>query len=133
MGKTIVTIALYFGIVFGAGFVLGPIRVLWLEPWLGALASVAIEVPLLLIVMAIAARWVPTRMGIGDRGTLTAMGAGALVLVLVADFVVGAGLRGLSFGQQIRQFSTPAGLLYAANLAAFAAMPLLVNRARRGG
>ena len=26
------------------------------------------------------------------------MGAGALVLVLVADFVVGAGLRGLSFG-----------------------------------
>lgn len=25
----------YFGLVFGVGFILGPIRVLWLEPSLG--------------------------------------------------------------------------------------------------
>ncbi len=133
MGKTIAAIALYFGIVFGAGFVLGPIRVLWLGPWLGALASVAIEVPLLLIVMAIAARWVPRRLDFHDRATLAAMGGGALLLVILADFAVGTGLRGLSLEQQIRQFLTSAGLLYAAALGVFAAMPLLVNRAGRGG
>ncbi len=64
---------------------------------------------------------------------LMAMGVGALALVLAADFSIGTWLRGLTVSQQIRQFSTPAGLLYAASLAAFAAMPLLVNRARRDG
>ena len=31
--------AIYFGVVFGAGFALGPIRVLWLEPRVGARAA----------------------------------------------------------------------------------------------
>jgi hypothetical protein len=113
--------------------VLGPIRVLLLEPRLGMLGAVAVEMPLLLIAMVIAAGWVPRQLGFQDSGTLAAMGGGALLLVLLADFIVGIGLRGLSFEQQVRQFSTPAGMAYAASLTAFAAMPLLVNRARSGG
>jgi hypothetical protein len=133
MGTAIAAIALYFAIVFGVGLALGPLRVLLLEPRLGALAAVAIEMPLLLIAMVVAARWVPRRLEFQDRATLAAMGGGALLLVFAADFAVGLGLRGLSLEQQLRQFSTPAGLLYAASLAAFAAMPLIVNRARGGG
>lgn len=133
MGTTLAAALIYFGIVFGVGFVLGPIRVLLLEPRFGTLAAVAVEMPLLLIAMVIAARWVPRRLRVQDRAALAAMGGCALLLVLLADLAVGIGLRGLSMEQQLRQFSTPPGMLYAVSLAAFAAMPLLVNRARSGG
>jgi hypothetical protein len=36
---------LYFAIVFGTGFILGPIRVLWLEPRVGPLVATACEAP----------------------------------------------------------------------------------------
>ena len=45
-------VALYFAIVFGVGFLLGPIRVFLLEPRLGATLAVLLEAPLLLIAMA---------------------------------------------------------------------------------
>jgi hypothetical protein len=133
MRTIIAAILIYFAIVFGVGFVLGPIRVLLLEPGLGTLGAVAVEMPLLLIAMVIAARWVPRRLNFQDRATLAAMGGGALLLVLLADFAVGIGLRGLSLEQQLWQFSTPPGMIYAASLATFAAMPLLLNRTRSGG
>lgn len=130
MSTIIAAIALYFVIVFGVGFALGPIRVLLLEPRFGTSAAVAMEMPVLLTAMVMAARWVPRRLRFQDRTTLAAMGAGALLLVLIADFAVGIALRGLAADEQVRQFATPAGILYAASLVAFAAMPLLVNRAR---
>jgi hypothetical protein len=41
-----VTLAMlfYFGLVFGVGFLLGPIRVLWLEPRFGPIIATACEV-----------------------------------------------------------------------------------------
>jgi hypothetical protein len=42
---------LYFAIVFGAGFLLGPVRVFWLEPQLGKSVAVLCEAPFLLVVM----------------------------------------------------------------------------------
>ena len=50
---------LYFLIVFGVGFLLGPIRVFWLEPRIGPLAAVACETPFLLAATVIAARAAP--------------------------------------------------------------------------
>ena len=119
--------ALYFAIVFGVGFTLGPVRVLWLEPWLGATGAVLCEVPLLLLAMILAARWVPRKVGL-DRSVRSraAMGAGALVLQQMADIAVGIGLRGITPLEQIAHFTTPAGMIYAASLLAFAAMPALV-------
>jgi hypothetical protein len=120
--------ALYFVIVFGVGFVLGPIRVLWLEPSLGKTIAVLCETPLLLIAMILAARWVPVRVGLRtDLRPLSAMGIGAVVLQQIADFAVGVMLRDLSPGEQLANFKTPAGIVYAVSLVAFAAMPLLVN------
>jgi hypothetical protein len=49
---------LYFMLVFGAGFVLGPIRILYLVPRLGTRTAELMEMPMMLAVVMFAARWV---------------------------------------------------------------------------
>jgi hypothetical protein len=72
---------LYFGIVFGAGLLLGPIRVLWLEPRVGPVIAVACETPFLLAAMLLAARWVPSALHLRRSfSALATMGIGALLL-----------------------------------------------------
>jgi len=46
---------LYFLIVFGVGFVLGPVRVYWLERQLGETMATLCEAPFLLIAIVLAA------------------------------------------------------------------------------
>lgn len=118
--------ALYFLIVFGAGLLMGPIRVLWLEPVLGPFFSVLCETPFLILAMWIAAGVAPraTRLQ-GGVGVGLALGLLALVFQLTADVAVGFGLRGLVLQDQLAYFATPAGWLYVASLALFALMPAL--------
>lgn len=119
---------LYFAIVFGVGLLLGPLRVLWLEPWLGRTIAVLCEAPVLLLVMGLAARRVPRRLGTAtDPGSLAAIGIGALIMQQIADFAVGIGLRGITPAAQLAYLLTPPGLVYCAALVAFAAMPVLLN------
>jgi hypothetical protein len=121
--------ALYFVIVFAAGFLLGSIRVLWVEPKLGQAAAVLCESPLLLAVIVLTARWVPSLVGIEKSVTgLVLMGAIALALQEAADFLVGTRLRGITAAQQLAYFATKAGLIYGFLLIAFAIMPLLLNQ-----
>ena len=47
----IVRAAIYFAIVFAVGLVLGPVRVLWLEPWSGKTIAVLLETPFLIAAM----------------------------------------------------------------------------------
>ncbi len=119
----------YFLAVFGAGFLLGPIRVLVLEPRLGPFAAVLVETPLLMAVIVIAARVVPRYAGVAQRlAPLLAVGFGALALQQIADVTVGYTLRGLSLTDQLRRLASPEGAIYVALLFAFALMPALVNR-----
>ena len=113
-----VTLAMlfYFGLVFGTGFLLGPIRVLWLEPRFGPIIATACEAPFLLIAMLIAARRVPRVVGIGS-----------LALLQIADFTVGFWLRGITPTEQFAQLLTGQGNVYAALLALFAIMPWAAN------
>ena len=120
--------ALYFAIVFGAGFLLGPIRVLWLEPRVGPLAAVLCETPFILAVIITAANWIPRVVRLRrSLGALLLMGAGALTLQQLADFIVGVTLRGISPADHLDQFTRPEGQIYAVLLVAFAIMPLLRN------
>lgn len=48
--------ALYYALVFGAGFVLGPIRVLWVVPRSGERTAELMETPIMLVVTILAAR-----------------------------------------------------------------------------
>jgi hypothetical protein len=113
-----VTLAMlfYFGLVFGTGFLLGPIRVLWLEPRFGPIIATACEAPFLLIAMLVAARRVPRVVGIGS-----------LALLQIADFTVGFWLRGITPTEQFAQLLTGQGNVYAALLALFAIMPWAAN------
>ena len=121
-------ILLYFAIVFGVGFLLGPVRILVLEPLVGPTLAVACEAPILVAVMIASSRWLPARLGMPPKiPALAAMGVGALVLQQTADLAVGIFLRAMTPSQILANFATPAGAIYALTLAAFAAMPLVVN------
>ena len=122
---------LYFAMVFGAGMLLDPIRVFWLEPRLGKSIAVLCEMPFLLTAMVLAARWLPGLAQLsGARGPLAMVGVGALILQQLADFIVGIMLRGLTLSEQLQNFATPAGVIYAVALLLFAAMPVQVNGRR---
>jgi hypothetical protein len=121
--------ALYFAIVFGAGFLLGAVRVLWLEPRVGPIVAVLCEAPCILTVIVTAARWVPRVMKLQRRlSALLLMGIGALLLQQLADLVVGIALRGNSPAGQLDQFTRPEGKIYLLLLLAFAIMPLALNQ-----
>lgn len=120
---------LYFVIVFGVGFLLGPIRVFWLEPRIGPFNAVLCEAPFLLGAILVAARVSlrATRMEIRS-GSLLAMGAVALAMQQIADIAVGLALRGIGVRDQLARFATPEGAIYATLLVVFAIMPALANR-----
>ena len=77
---------LYFILVFGAGFILGPIRVLWLVPRLGERWAELVELPVMVVVIVLAARFVVRRLAVPPtpRARLL-MGALGLALTLAAE------------------------------------------------
>ena len=118
----------YFGSVFGVGFLLGPIRVLWLEPRFGPIIATACEAPFMLLAILVAARWVPRVMNTRrDPKTLVLIGIGSLVLLQIADFTIGFWLRGNSPKEQFVQLLTGQGNIYVVLLALFAIMPWASN------
>jgi hypothetical protein len=52
---------IYFLLVFGAGFILGTIRVLLIVPLVGHRTAELLELPLMLIATVFAARWITRR------------------------------------------------------------------------
>jgi len=130
--RIIAAAAFYFLLVFGGGFLLGPVRVFWLEPRLGETIATLCEAPFLLIAIVLAARWLPRTLGLkANVASLAEMGIVALLFQQLADFAVGIVLRGSTPCQQFARLATPAGLIYVALLIAFAAMPVLANWPQR--
>ena len=121
--------ALYFVAVFGAGFVLGSVRILWVAPQLGARMAELLEVPLMLAVTTVAARWVVRKFVVpSSPSKRLGMGVIALSLMLVAEFSLAFWIRGLSIGEYLAGRDPVAGTVYYMMLGVFAAMPLLVAR-----
>jgi hypothetical protein len=121
--------AIYFTIVFGVGFVLGPIRVLWLEPQLGARAAELIESPFMLVAIVLAGRWVGRRLCAGYSVCARfAVGLAAAGLVLAADLAVGVGLRGMSVVEVFTARDPVSGPVYYALVVLTAVAPWLFGR-----
>ena len=130
--KTLAAPFLYFAIVFGAGFVVGPLRVLYVEPRVGITTAVLLEAPILLIAMLVGAKLTVRWMQAPSVAALLGVGILALVMQQVSDVAVGVFLRGMTVADHIAQFGTPAGMIYSALLAAFAMMPWLIGRGATG-
>lgn len=114
--------ALYFAVCFAAGTVMGPIRVLALEPRLGRAAAVALEAPMMLLVSVLAARAVLRRW---PEVSPLAVGAVGLGLLLVAEAALAVALDRPS------PLALPRGLADGIGLAlmvAFALIPACLAR-----
>lgn len=123
--------ALYFSLVFGAGFVLGTIRVLWIVPLTGTRVAELMETPVMLTVTILAAHWVVRRfcLAAAAAGRLS-VGLIALGFLLVTEFTVVLWLRGMTIRDYFASRDPIAGTVYFIMLGLFAVMPLLVARRR---
>jgi hypothetical protein len=120
---------LYFAIVFGAGFVLGTIRTLWIVPRFGARTAELMEAPIMFVITVLAARWVVRHLLLPfTLATRLGVGSVALAFLLTVEFTVVLWLRGLTIGEYIRQRDPVAGTVYILMLGVFAAMPAFVAR-----
>jgi hypothetical protein len=118
---------LYFALVFAVGFVLGAIRTLWVVPRVGTRKAELTEMPVMLAVTILAARWTVLRLAVPPMlSARIGMGCIALVLMLVAEFGFVLWVRGLSIRDYLATRDPVSGAAYYVLLIVFAIMPVLV-------
>ncbi len=120
---------LYFALVFGAGFLLGPIRILWVVPRFGTRMAELMETPIMFVVILIAARWIVRRLAVPSTPSRRlGMGCIALGFLLAAEFSLVLRLRGLSIRDYLATRDPVSGTVHYLMLGVFAITPLLVAR-----
>lgn len=133
MSKNLSAGLAYFALVFALGFGLGILRTLLLPDASGGdrLIAVAIELPIL-----IAASWFVCahliRRAAVDRtlGARALMGGAAFVLLMLAEFALGAVFAGRSVGEHLALYREPSYALGLVAQIGFGLMPLLQLRGR---
>ena len=106
--------------VFAVGFVFGTLRVLFVEPVLGAAAAVAVELPLMLGVSWLVAKAVLRRLPVARRlSPRAAMTAVALGVLLPLETALGLAF-GVSLPAQAEAYLTLRGLMTAIGQIGFA-------------
>jgi len=122
---------LYFALVFAAGFLLGVIRTIVVAPGTGARAAELAEIPIMLLVSFFAARAVVRRLAVPPAAiSRLAVGLLALGLLLSAEISLTLPVREMTPSEYASSRDPVAGFAYAASLAVFALLPLLVSRRR---
>lgn len=120
----------YFALVFGAGFVLGIIRVPFLVPRLGERVAELVEMPFMLVAILLAARFIIRRFSLTAK-VLARLGAGfvALGLLVAAEVLLAVALQDRTLGEYVASRDPVSGSVYLAMLVLFAVMPLVLARA----
>lgn len=119
----------YFALVFGAGFVLGSIRVPFLVPRLGERAAELIEMPFMFVVVLVSARFITNRFSL-PANALVRLGAGffALGLLVAAEVLLAVAFQDRTLGEYVASRDPVSGIVYLAMLVLFAVMPLVLAR-----
>lgn len=124
----------YFALVFGAGFLMGSVRVPFLLPRVGVRVAELIEMPIMLLVIVLSARFVVSRFTLPPSArTRLSTGFIALALLVAAELALAAILQGQPPGGYIASRDPVSGSVYLAALGLFAAMPLILARVPVGG
>lgn len=120
----------YFGIVFGAGFLLGCIRVPLIVPRLGVRTAELLEMPIQLVVIVFAARFVVRRFSVPAQ-PLIRLGVGGigLGLAVVAELLLAIAINGQSVGAYIAGRDRVSGGAFLLVLLIFAMIPFLMGKA----
>jgi hypothetical protein len=114
----------YFGWVFGAGFLLGMVRVPLLVPRLGTRWAELLEMPVMALVIWFAARRIVRVHALpAAAAPRLAAGALALALLLAAELGLGMWLSGGSVAEVVAARDPVSGSVYLAMLLVFALMP----------
>jgi hypothetical protein len=122
----------YFGLVFGTGFVLGSIRVPFLVPRLGVRWAELLEAPFMAAATYIAARFVVRRLDVPNTAAhRIAVGLFALSVLVCAELILAALLQRLTPAEYVASRDPVSGPVYFALLGLFAAMPWLLLWRRR--
>lgn len=122
--------ALYFVLVFAAGFALGVLRTLWLAPRLGERRAELLEMPLMLGLSALAAALARGPAAGLMSGERLVMGGLALFMLLGAELLLVRPLRGMSLRRYFAGRDPVALAAYLAALLGFALMPALAGTGR---
>jgi membrane protein implicated in regulation of membrane protease activity len=117
----------YFCLVLAAGFGLGTIRVLWVVPRAGPRWAEILEAPLMLVAIYLAARFVTRRYKAAHSREYLYSGCLALTFMLITEFTVVLGLRGISISEYLQGRDPVAELVYVVMLVIFAVMPWLIG------
>lgn len=124
----------YFALAFGAGFALAPVRLLWLAPRIGDRAAELVELPVMLVVTWLAARFVTLRFGVPQAlAPRLAVGLLAAALLLAVEFTLVLRLRGLTLDDYFATRDPVSGTAYYLAVLLLALMPLWVNPRRAAG
>jgi hypothetical protein len=119
--------AVYFAIVFGAGFVFGSARVTWLTPRVGVRVAELTELPLMLAVVFFAARWINRFLAERDQPSRLIVGVTALVLLLLAELMLGVMFLDLPLKDVFLGRDPVSGTGYYLSLCVFALMPWILG------
>lgn len=121
--------ALYFVLVFAAGFALGAIRTIVLVPRVGELAAVAIELPVMLTVSWFACgavlRWTRPGQGVAARAVTAGV---AFALLMMAELALSLALGMPSLAAYLAGLATPAGLLGLTGQILYGLFPIIRQR-----
>ena len=123
--------AAYFALVLGAGFVLGSVRVPFLVPRLGERWAELVEMPVMLGVIVLAARWVVAHFALpAATGPRLATGLLALVLLVAAELGLAVLIQNQPLATYIASRDPVSGSVYLAMLGLLALMPLILAHGR---
>ena len=124
MGRATKAGTVYFLLLYVIGFLLGATRELLLAPRFGVVVASALEALPMLAAIFHFAPLIARRFGLAPKSAgRMLMGFFGLVLLMGAEIAMTRAMRGLSPEQWLAHFASVEGVIYAALLAAFAAMP----------
>jgi hypothetical protein len=120
--------SIYFTLVFGTGFALGTIRVFILEPRIGTRYAELTEMPIMLFVIYLSAKYVVSKL-YSTKPILPYLvtGLSALTFLLLVEFALVLGLQGMSIEQYLESRDNVAFGAYIISLIIFALMPLIIK------